>query len=104
MESNVRNPKYNAIGSIDCEILTGGGSWDPFTADKNDIELQGRVIYEAIISGIYGEIEPYVEPEKTEDQIISEVLYVRNTFVSKIDAVATNAILWGTLRPNSRKS
>jgi len=34
----------------------------PFTADKNDTEDHGRALYDALVSGAYGEIAAYVPP------------------------------------------
>ena len=65
---NLRSPIYNKHGSIDCEILIEGfKDYIPFTASADDIEEHGRKIHELILSCKYGEIEPYIEPEKQED-------------------------------------
>lgn len=44
-----RNPVFNAIGTIDCEINHPVYGWVPFTADPNDYFEHGRDIYAAAI-------------------------------------------------------
>lgn len=57
---------------IDCVITTSqfGDEQLPFTADKNDVEAHGRLLFEQIASGAYGEIGEYVAPPEpdTSDQ------------------------------------
>ena len=59
---NYRNPRYNENGTIDCEIDHPHFGWIPFTADPNDCEEHGRVIFADIVA--HGDIEPYVPPEE----------------------------------------
>ena len=58
---NFRNPIYNALGTIDCEIEHPVYGWIPFTASPDDPEQHGKDIYAAIIAA--GNIAPYVPPE-----------------------------------------
>lgn len=58
----VRNPKYNAVGSVDCEIEHEVFGWIPFTASPDDVEESGRLIYAAIMAGEHGEIAAYEPP------------------------------------------
>lgn len=44
-----RNPVYNALGTIDCEIYHQDYGWIPFTASPDDTELHGRELYDAIV-------------------------------------------------------
>lgn len=55
----IRNPKFNARGSIDCEVDDPKHGWIPFTADPNDTELAGTLVYDAAIAM---EPEPYTPP------------------------------------------
>lgn len=41
-----RNPTYNHLGTIDCEINHPTLGWIPFTADPDDPEQLGRDIFE----------------------------------------------------------
>ncbi|GHE72327.1 hypothetical protein GCM10019059_34990 [Camelimonas fluminis] len=41
----VRNPAYNAVGGIDCEINHPTLGWIPFSASADDPEVHGRAIH-----------------------------------------------------------
>lgn len=43
-----RNAKYNAQGSIDCEINHPQLGWIPFTASRNDPEPHGRDLFNTL--------------------------------------------------------
>jgi len=59
----MRNPTYNAYGSIDCEIEIQSGEWVPFTASPNDVEAHGRAIYaDALEAGPAAYIAPVIDP------------------------------------------
>ena len=58
---NYRNAQFLADGRIDCEIEHPSYGWIPFTADPNDVEPHGRVIFDAIVAE--GTALPYVAPE-----------------------------------------
>jgi hypothetical protein len=45
MELQVRNIKRNENGTIDCELNHKVHGWIPFTADPNDVEEFGRMVY-----------------------------------------------------------
>lgn len=55
----IRNPKYNAFGTIDCEIEHPQFGWIPFTASIEDPEPLGAEVYQEALS--IGPA-PYVEP------------------------------------------
>lgn len=61
---NIRNPKYNEHGTIDCEIEHPQHGWIPFTADQNDVEQIGRDVYAQAVSG---NVAPYT-PKPTNPQ------------------------------------
>jgi len=66
--TSVKYPKYaNAEGTmIDCIITTDHYPYDlPFTASSNDPESHGMELYNKIVSGLYGPIAEYIEPEIT---------------------------------------
>lgn len=68
----VKNLKYNQLGTIDCEIEHSTFGWIPFTASPDDCESLGKEVYAKAIAGEYGEISPYVAPEPeplTQEQI-----------------------------------
>lgn len=56
----VKNPQYNVINTIDCEIEHPQFGWIPFTASPNDIEPMGRYIYAEAIAGNYGPVAPCI--------------------------------------------
>lgn len=62
---DVRNPKYNHVGSIDCEINHPSFGWIPFTANPNDVEPLGVEIYTMAVAGEFGAIAQYVAPLPT---------------------------------------
>ena len=57
-----RNPRFNALGSIDGEIEHPRLGWVPFTAAAEDREPMGRAIYAAAIAGVFGPVADYVAP------------------------------------------
>lgn len=57
---NVRNPRFNALGSIDCEIEHPALGWLPFTAAEDDPEPMGRAIYAAAVAGEFGPVADHV--------------------------------------------
>lgn len=59
----IRNPIFTAAGSIDCELDHPVHGWIPFTASPDDSDEGGRIIYQLLLDGQFGEIAPYVEPE-----------------------------------------
>lgn len=63
---NIRNPSFNSFGSIDCEINHPIYGWIPFTASMDDIEPNGREIYESALA--MGPAE-YIPPEPTPEPI-----------------------------------
>ena len=51
---------------IDCIITTDHYPYDlPFTASNNDPESHGTELYNKLVSGLYGPIAEYIEPEIT---------------------------------------
>ncbi len=58
----IRNIKYNVVGTIDCEINHPIHGWIPFTASPEDMEAHGREIYKEIVAGKHGAIAAYTPP------------------------------------------
>ena len=56
----VRNLKYNQLGTIDCEIEHPSYGWIPFTASPDDSEHLGVEIYNRAIDGEFGTVAEYV--------------------------------------------
>lgn len=46
----IRNPKYNSNGGIDCEINHPRFGWIEFTASENDVEALGRKVFADALS------------------------------------------------------
>lgn len=61
---NYRNPAYNAVGTIDCEVEHPVYGWIAFTASPDDTEQTGREIHAAITAA--GGIAAYVPPSEAE--------------------------------------
>ena len=61
---NFRNAKYNAFGTIDCEIEHPVHGWIPFTADPNDVEPLGAEVFNAAKDSASAYVE--VTPDPTE--------------------------------------
>jgi len=51
-----RHPKYNRVGTIDCEVHHEQYGWIPFTANPNDDLNHGRELYAQFLRGDYGSI------------------------------------------------
>ncbi|WP_312156356.1 tail fiber assembly protein [Lelliottia nimipressuralis] len=51
---------------IDCQVEIEGLGLLPFSASKNDPELHGQQLYEALISGKWGDIAAYTPPNEEE--------------------------------------
>lgn len=68
----IRNPRYNIHGTVDCEINHPVFGWIPFTASPNDPEEHGRAIYQEVISGNAGSIEPAPPPPEPTDDDLKE--------------------------------
>ena len=82
----IRNPAFNAVGTIDCEIEHPQFGWIPYTADPADAQDMGALVYAAALEM---EPAPYVAPVPTPAQIIA-------AFTAAIDAhVETAARAWG---------
>lgn len=58
----LRNPRVNALGSIDGEIEHPRLGWVPFTAAAEDPEPMGRALHAAAIAGEFGPVADYVPP------------------------------------------
>lgn len=60
----IKNPKYNKVGTIDLEINHPVHGWLSFTASDKDVEELGKTIYAELITGNHGPIAEYTpEPE-----------------------------------------
>lgn len=66
-----RKPKYNAAGTIDCEIEHPVYGWIPFTASPEDSSEEGRVLHAAFLAGEHGEIAAYIAPTPSASELLS---------------------------------
>lgn len=57
----IRSMEYNKYGTIDLEFNHPDFGWIPYTANPNDVEEIGRIIYAEAVSGKYGNISPYIK-------------------------------------------
>lgn len=63
----IRNPRFNALGTIDCELKHPEFGWIPFTASPADAEAHGRELHASLIEGRFGDIEAYQPTVTTQD-------------------------------------
>lgn len=75
--TSVTNPRWvdEAQTLIDCDVTTDatGNVVFPYTANKNDLEPSGRLIFELCVAGEFGEIAAYVPPPPEPVKPVSEV-------------------------------
>ena len=77
-----RNAKYNAFGTIDCEIEHPAFGWIPFTASPEDIEPLGKQVFDAA----KGSASAYAPPPPPSAAVMAEnVRQQRNTLLSDSD-------------------
>ncbi|AMO81149.1 tail fiber assembly protein [Obesumbacterium proteus] len=74
-----------SLGRADAELV-------PFTACMDDIEDYGRIFYQDLIAGKYGEIQSYIEPTLTSGEAesiksnkLSEATIIISTLQDAID-------------------
>ena len=97
---NYRNAKYiNNNGIIDCEIEHPKFGWIPYTLDPSDTDMtiNNNDLLAAITAA--GNVAAYVPPTQAElDEILaSQVRGQRDSLLSEVDAIAGNALRWGSL-------
>ena len=56
VKMEIKNLKYNENGTINMDIKHPLYGWVPFTADPNDVEEYGRLIFKKAQSGEYGKV------------------------------------------------
>jgi hypothetical protein len=94
--NNVKNPQWadeqNTI--INCEVFfTEFNSYLPFTANPNDPESYGVQIFNDCVSGVYGQITPYIKPIPTiEENKIIAINLLSQTDWTTIPDVANPAL------------
>lgn len=69
MGINVRNPVFNAFGTIDCEVEHSEFGWIPYTASPDDCVEFGREVFR-VASGM--DVADYV----AEDEPVTVPIYV----------------------------
>jgi hypothetical protein len=79
---NYRNAKYNAFGSIDCEIEHPIHGWIPFTADPNDVEPLGAEVFNAAKDSASAYVAP---PPPTSESIATQARTQRDALLSQSD-------------------
>lgn len=92
----IRNPKHNAVGSIDCEIEHESLGWIPFTASSEDVEERGRTIYAEIMAGEHGAVSAYESPALTTAQHLTIIAARR--FDEETRGISINGMVVDTSR------
>lgn len=75
MITSAKNPQWaNAEHTLIDLIVSHAVHGDiPFSASPNDAELYGVDLFNAAMAGDFGPISPFVEPDKTSEQIIADL-------------------------------
>lgn len=97
----IRNPKYNKIGLIDCEILHEEFGWIPFSADPSDTVDHGRDVYQRVLDGEAGEIAPYIIDLELEASIVRgkrDRLLLESDWTQLPDVPESTKTLWEPYR------
>lgn len=105
----VKNPKWNGNNTIDCEIEHPVYGWIPFTAQEDDVEKFGQLVYKICLE--MGP-EPFV-PEKgpTQEEILQElsknIRHKRNDLLASCDwtqlpDAPVDQTAWATYRQELR--
>jgi hypothetical protein len=90
---NIKNPRYNQRGTVDCEVEHEALGWIPFTASPDDDNEFGRELYASLTSGAHGAIGLYVQAQLTPEQQaarIAERRYEVETAGITVDGMAIN--------------
>jgi len=78
---NYKNPIYNQLGTIDCEVNHPEYGWIPFTASPEDAEAHGRELYHRILAD--GDVADYIPPSA--EQVAASVRSERNGILALSD-------------------
>lgn len=87
----VKNPSYNSVGTIDCDINHPSFGWIPFTASPDDVGPLGKEIYANAVSGEYGHVADYVAPPVSRAQQVAAIEAERDA------TIAAGVLHFGTL-------
>lgn len=102
---NVRNPKYNQHGTIDCEVEHPEYGWIPFTASPEDTVGQGKEIYDKALLETYGVVAEYTPAVLSADALFKEnnISYEKATQTVTGDYPQMEKDTWPTQDKESRK-
>lgn len=102
----VRNPKFNLVGTIDVEVNHEQYGWVPFTASSNDPEKYGQEIYAMAMAGAFGEIAPASNPADIDGELALKILRDKRKHVleTEVDPIVTNPLRWGALTDFEKQS
>ena len=79
---NYYNAKYNAFGTVDCEIEHPVHGWIPFTADPSDIEPLGAEVFSSVESSASAYVAP---PPPTSETLATQARAQRDALLSQSD-------------------
>lgn len=102
---NYRNPAYNYLGQIECEIEHPEYGWIPFNCDPNDTGAQFDVV--ALFAEMQPHAAPYVPPTQEELDVMAaaDVRTERaDRLTTEVDPIAGNALRWAGLSDEQRQA
>lgn len=75
MITSAKNPKWANSEHTLIDLIVSHELYGdiPFSASPNDAELHGVDLFNAAMAGDFGTISPFVEPDKTPEQIIADL-------------------------------
>lgn len=91
-----RNARYIDSTRIDCEVEHSVYGWIPYTLDPTDTDM--NVDNDALLAVMSenGDVAAYVPPtqEELDAEAAQEIRNVRNSLLSRMDAVVSNPLRW----------
>lgn len=84
----VKNPKYNASGTISCLIWITEDQAEPWavTADKNDPVPHSRELFSDLVDGKWGKVAPYTKTDAAKDRVMDNES-IRWNYLAEANAI-----------------
>lgn len=81
-----RNPRHNASGSVDVDLLHPKYGWIPFTVDPEDKHADINVVDLAKDIASHGQVAPYAPPPADQRRMAMRPLNRRQFFIAMMEA------------------